>query len=134
MKSKIICVDFDGVICKFNYQEWEKSGYKNAFLEEDIIPGVRPMLKILSQNGYKIVIHTSRVTTKFKNIDFEIHQPNYKISVKDITKFLKKSSIYFDEIWSGCGKPVADYYIDDKAIRFNNWLQVFDELMALERD
>jgi len=37
-------------------------------------------------------------------------------------------TIPYHVIWSGIGKPVADCYVDDAAIRFENWSQVMDEL------
>ena len=130
-KAKVICVDFDGVIYRFDYSKWEKDGYKNILYKRCIISGARVALKRLRTIGYRIVVYTSRVTSKYKSILLTIHHPNYKVSVKEITKFLKENNICFDEVWEGNGKPVADVYLDDKAVRFLSWPQAMVEIKEL---
>ena len=100
-----ICVDFDGVIAEFsdNINDFGK-----------IIDGAGAALEKLRALGYKIIIHTTR--------------PSDEDHITELTKYLKAHDIPFDEIntnsdskWPSA-KPVADLYIDDRALRFEgNW-------------
>ena len=53
---KTICIDFDGVIA--SYQGWE-----GADKFGDPVPGVQSALKVLRQEGYRIIIFTTRKVT-----------------------------------------------------------------------
>lgn len=35
------------------------------------------------------------------------------------------------EVWTGNGKPLADVYIDDRALRFTSWEETLDALKLL---
>lgn len=104
-KNNAICVDFDGVIACFT-DDIEDFG--------EVIPGSADALSALRSYGYKIIIHTAR--------------PAHKNHIDRLSEYLKKEGIPFDEInqnsdcnWEST-KPVADLYIDDRALRFNgNW-------------
>lgn len=104
-KNNAICVDFDGVIARFT-DDIEDFG--------KIIPGSADALSALRSYGYKIIIHTAR--------------PASKGHLKRLSEYLNKEGIPFDAInqntdceWESA-KPLADLYIDDRALRFNgNW-------------
>jgi len=101
-----ICVDFDGTIVEHDPQLRETS----------LKPGVRDALTRFQELGFKIVIFSCRSNDKF----FEDSAKHVK-NMKDI---LDKGKIPYDEI-SDSNKPVAVWYIDDKAIPFrNDWDEI----------
>jgi hypothetical protein len=109
-KYNVVCIDFDNTIANTSKGKWT------------IKDGAIDALKDIKDKGYKILIFTARN------------------SVGDWTKnramvenFLKSHDIVFDEIVDGKdGKPNADFYIDDKAIKFNNnWKDIVKEVKAM---
>ena len=120
----VVAVDLDGVIFDFDWDSWVKHGMDYfGKLKEGAIGG----LMALRQRGYKIVIHTCRINPEI-NKGYTVDELR-----KIVSKALKKHGIPFDEIWVKEGKPIADYYIDDRAIRFESWSQVmwfFDFMYA----
>ena len=56
MNNKTICIDFDGVIA--NYQGWQGT---DKFGEP--VPGVQNATKVLKEEGYTIIIFTTRKVT-----------------------------------------------------------------------
>jgi predicted phosphatase len=106
MSDLVIAVDFD-----------------NTIAEEDevgrLVPvaGVREALQALREQGAIIVIHTCRV--KLSREKRQLTQEMYKLE-----KWLDDYQIPFDQIDMG-DKPVARFYIDDRAVHFNgDWDQV----------
>ena len=95
-------MDFDGVIAEFS-DDINDFGL--------IIDGAVRVIKKLKELGYKIIIHTAR--------------PSNSIHLEKLGNYLKGNNIVFDEInkntdgkWKS-DKPLADFYIDDRALRFN---------------
>lgn len=72
----------------------------------------QPMLLKLKRNGYKIVIFSARAA-----------HPDLIGPMED---WLKIHKIPFDKITNIKGE--ADYYIDNKAVRFTSWAQVMEEV------
>jgi hypothetical protein len=68
----------------------------------------------LRKNGYKIVIHTSRVSAE------------RKITVN----YLAFVNCEYDELVMD--KPPAFLYIDDNGFRFTNWKEVFEFLTKIK--
>lgn len=109
---KTICIDFDGVIA--SYQGWE-----GADKFGDPVPGVQSALKVLRQEGYRIIIFTTRKVTAA------------------LKKYLKDNDITYDYINrnpdqpkdAGTDKPVADIYLDDRAVCFRgNWKYALNDI------
>jgi len=118
MVPKTICVDFDGTICEFAYPAIGA-----------LKPGVREALRRFKELGYYIIIYSCRAAIRHKEKYHPgcEHLPGLELpSVKVMKQFLDEQQIPYDEIDSGeSGKPVADFYIDDKAVRFeDNWAEV----------
>jgi len=121
VKSKILAIDLDGVILKFNWEAWERDDMEYW---GELMPGVIEALRRLRQQGYRLVIHTCR-TNPVINSSYPLDKL-YQM----VRNTLEKYKIPYDEIWIGAGKPIADYYIDDRAIRFENWEQTLKEISS----
>jgi len=102
-----IMIDFDKVI--HSYDE----GFKDGSIYGKVISGAKEAIDKLKDMGFEIVIFTTRAS------DFENDGKNQK---EDVKKWLQKNNIYFDNITAEKLGAVA--YIDDKAVRFENWKQV----------
>ena len=95
-------VDLDGVICT------EETTFERALAR--LIPGARESMSALRDAGHIIVIYTARSWSEFR-----------------MTKqWLHDHEIPFDALQMG--KPVADRFIDDRAIRFTDWSEVLASL------
>ena len=99
---KTIAVDFDGTIASYK-------GFEGKGVFGEPVPGVKEALQFLIEKGYRIIIHTTRSETH------------------SIKEYLNYHSIPFHfinfnpkNIDLGCslGKPLADVYVDDRAIQF----------------
>lgn len=102
-----ICVDFDGVIADYS------NGFQGADVFGKPLPGAADKIQQLKAKGCKIIVFTTRKNTPA------------------LQKYLVSNNVPFDEINSNSdqpegsnpGKPIADVYLDDRAIRFKNWNQ-----------
>lgn len=105
--EKTIAVDLDGVI--FKYDGWKGIDYYGEPIE-----GVRKSLRYLKYSmGYRIEIYTNRLN-KENNKGYSNTQLRRKVA-----RALLKHKIPFDGI--ALAKPLAEFYIDDRAIRFKDW-------------
>jgi hypothetical protein len=101
MSYKTICIDFDGVISHYD-------GWKGIGIFGEPISGVKESLEHIREMGWQIIIHTTRG------------------EVNHIDGYMKDHGIPYDHInynpqqfeHMNQGKPIADVYIDDRAIRF----------------
>lgn len=111
---KRIAVDFDGTLCD---QAFPAIGAIKA--------GAREALAMFRKLGFWVIIWSCRTC----HWDYDIYggdrnEPTLeRIRVKEMIAWLDANGIEYDEIDDGSrGKPGADYYIDDKGIRFvDNW-------------
>ena len=103
-----ICLDLDGVICNLRK---ENETYENL----SPVEGAIAKIKSLKSEGHYIIIYTAR--------RMKTHNANVAKVIADIGKttldWLERYNIPYDEIIFG--KPWADIYIDDNAMRFHNW-------------
>ena len=110
--TKRIMVDFDGVIHDY------KNGWDNGKLG-GINPDTSESIKKLKNDGFEIVIFTSRII----NSDNELRDKE----IEKVSQFLKKHDIPFDKITSE--KLPAFAYIDDNAIQFKkDWSDVLEQI------
>jgi capsule biosynthesis phosphatase len=106
-----IVIDLDGTICPI-----KELGGKY----EDLVPldGAVERINDLKKEGHYIIISTAR--------NMATQQSNLGKVVKNIGKvtldWLDKYEIKYDEIYFG--KPNAEVYIDDRALRFSDWSQI----------
>ena len=116
-----ICIDLDGVISELKKENEQYS---------DLEPVNNALLKIkeLKQNGHYIIIYTAR---HMKTCNGNLGLVNSRIT-KITLDWLEKHNIQYDEIYFG--KPYADLYIDDNAIRFNNWEELDIKNLPISRE
>lgn len=101
-----IAVDFDGVIFELD----GIGGIENVGMP---VVGVRKSLRYLKYSlGYRIEIYTVRMNK-------EVNKGYSKTQLRrKIANFLLNHKIPFDSI--ALAKPYADFYIDDRGIRFKD--------------
>jgi adenylylsulfate kinase len=98
-KQLTIAVDFDGVLAEYD-------GWQGCEVLGAPRPDVIQVLRILRDEGWKIIIHTTR-------------------DARHITDYLRSHCIPYDEInqnssyTNGGPKPVATVYWDDRALRYS---------------
>lgn len=111
-----IGIDFDGVIHK------NSKGYYDGTIYDDPIEGVKESLEQLSEK-YTLIIYTTKAKPDRGLI-------NGRRTIELIWEWLNKHDLakYISKVTSE--KPRAVVYIDDKAIRFNNWTECMEELTS----
>lgn len=127
-----VAVDLDGTIVDMGFEEWVRRG-KRIDSFGKVVEGAIEVLNILRNLGYKIIIHTCRTTPAF----YSGYGYTKLQAVEIVSDTLKELGVPFHEIWAGEGKPIADWYIDNNAIRFESWKQVLhdlNELMKKEKE
>jgi len=108
MKKKKLCIDFDDTICN---------------RENSPIAGAKEILSKFKEDGYRILIGSSRMDTKLWGD--QVH-----FRVKEIRDWLEKHDIPYDDIVSY--KPPADLYIDDKGYHFGgNWNTTYEDVKKI---
>ena len=101
-RPKTIMVDLDGVLCT-----------EEVFAERPLaepIAGAREALQKLRAAGHIVVIYTARGWGEYR-----------------VAKhWLDEHGFEYDGLHMG--KPVADVWIDDRAVRFTNWPDTLAQL------
>jgi hypothetical protein len=107
----VVCVDFDGTIV--DEVRWpEKPAPK---------PGVQQALQGFRDQGFCIKIYSARNNPRIRN---------QKERYKQMVQLLSEYKIPYDEIVTH-PKPITTFYIDDRAIRFENWEQVIQDVETI---
>lgn len=112
--DKIAIIDFDGTLCKFMFPDV-------GLIE----PNVKIALEILQKADWIIEIHSCRTATYWNQ------ENEREIHIQLIKDFMKNHRLPYNEIIVSrtMDKPIADVYIDDRAIRYdNNWLEIARKL------
>lgn len=109
---RTVCIDIDGTISR--YIEWV-----DAKTFGEVLPHCAETIHHLKADGWFVIIYTTRAD---KN---------------DISKFLEEHNIPFDAINENPnqpnnakgGKPIADVYVDDRAIQFDgDWAGAYEKI------
>lgn len=109
---RTVCIDIDGTISHFI--EWVDS---KTFGE--VLPHCAETIHHLKADGWYVIIYTTRADKA------------------EISKFLENNNIPFDAINENPnqpdnakgGKPIADVYVDDRAIQFDgNWAGAYEKI------
>ena len=107
--DKVLCVDVDDTICSTVNRD-----YPNSKPIEPVIEKLREA----KAKGYRIVLHTARGQGRsegmWETVSDEV--------LAEIVAFCKRFAIPYDSIV--LGKPWARWYIDDKALRPDEFLAV----------
>jgi len=113
-----ICIDLDGVICQF-----KKPG--ETYAQVKPVPGALDKLKRWRSEGHYIIISTGR---HMKSCSGNVGQVLAKQGLVTL-QWLARHRVEYDEVHFG--KPFADVYIDDNAVRFTSWEQFDNRADAL---
>ncbi len=101
-------IDLDLTIHKYS------EGYKDGEIYDDAFEGAKEVIDWLKDQGYEIVIFTTRASKEnAKELGGDSND-----QIKKVGQWLKKHNIHFDKITGE--KLAADFYIDDKAIHIPN--------------
>lgn len=113
-ESKVIAIDFDGVIHSF------ENGFGDGTVYGTLIEGASDAIIELSTK-YDIVIYTAKAKPDRPLV-------NGKTGIELVSEWLDKHNLlqYIKDITSE--KPRAICYIDDKGIRFENWSQTLNDI------
>lgn len=110
-----IAIDFDGVVHTFD------KGWHDGTCYGEPIEGSLEAIELLSRR-YNIIIFSAKVRPDRPLV-------NGKTGKELVQEWLQKYNVmqYVDDITHE--KPRAQFYIDDKAIRFeNNWKEILGEV------
>ena len=106
-----IAIDFDRTIC-------DTDNVTPPYKMGPPITGAVEALQRLHEAGHKIIIHSCRSSDGPK-------------AIKVMEDWLEYFKVPYDSVWSDIGKPVADWYIDDKGYYFTgDWEAVLDGLLV----
>lgn len=110
--QKTIMVDLDGTLHKYS------RGWQNGELYDEPNPDVEYMLKTLVENGFRVIIFCARLN--------ELEVPDVEVQKKMITEWLDKYGIRQGTHYAfmTCKKMGALAYVDDKAVRWTNALDI----------
>ncbi|HEC60742.1 hypothetical protein LCGC14_0460970 [marine sediment metagenome] len=116
--KRIIAVDLDGTILK----------NKKPFMGADDFGKperkVEDCLRFLKNHGFEILIHTTRVNPRLQGLAPAL----LRMRVSDA---LDAHKIPFDGIWTGPGKPLAEFYVDDRGVLYaGDWEKTMREILA----
>jgi capsule biosynthesis phosphatase len=111
LRAVRICIDLDGVICALR-----EPGQSYAELEP--VPGAVDHVRSLRAAGHYVIIQTAR---HMKSCDGNIGQVLAKQGLVTL-QWLERHGVEYDEIHFG--KPHADVYLDDNAVRFDDWGEI----------
>lgn len=92
----ILAVDFDDVLCDSRNV---KPGYRMGLP----VPGAVDAMQRLRDDGHELIVHTVRAVA----------------DVKHVADWLRFFAMPFDDV-TGI-KPNATWFIDDRALHFDNW-------------
>jgi len=106
-----ICIDLDGVVCQLR-----EPGQSYADLEP--VPGAVEKLRQLKAAGHYLILCTAR---HMKTCEGNVGQVLARQGAVTLD-WLARHKIEYDEIHFG--KPHAQVYIDDNALRFESWSSI----------
>ena len=103
-----ICIDLDGVVCRLRAPGQD-------YTQVEPVPGAIQKLQELKEAGHYIILYTAR---HMKTCGGNVGQVIARQGAVTLD-WLKRHGVAYDEIHFG--KPHADIYIDDNAMRFESW-------------
>jgi hypothetical protein len=121
LKFRRAMIDLDGTIHKYS------KGYLDGSIYDDPFKGAREVIDWLKNQGYEIVIFTTRASRENALAMGDDHEKQ----IANVGTWLTDHGIYYDRITAE--KIAADFYIDDRAIPIRNgdWNAVFKEIKKI---
>lgn len=118
MSTQTIVMDLDDTICHpLHGRKASEDKYGMANPNRDVIEGLR----LAKEKGFRIVIHTARRMVTHSGDINKIVDDVGQITID----WLNKHEVPYDEIvW---GKPYGVYYVDDKAMRPDEFIEWIEE-------
>jgi len=115
-----LAIDFDGTIAQQDGWEYPEMGPP--------FHGVAEAIQKLKDQGFKILIYTCRLNQHNEN------NGTAEEELERLTQYLDQVGVPFDDfVVAEVGKPFAEYYIDDKGIRFNgDWNETVKFVESLQ--
>ncbi len=107
LKGKTVCLDFDGVIHSY------RRGWTGLVPEDPPEPGAKEFIQMLINRGAKVVVCSARCGAEE--------------GCRATVEWLEKHD--FPPVKVSHGKPIADYYVDDRAIKYDgDWGKVATQI------
>ena len=113
-----IVIDLDGTICTLKQKH---ETYSDVLLK----PGAVEFIKQLRAEGHYIIIQTARNMATCESNVGKVMKNVGKVTLE----WLEKNGVEYDEIYFG--KPNANVYIDDRALRFEDWKKMSIEQLEI---
>lgn len=117
----VVAVDFDGVLHAYS------KGWYDGTIYDDPCPGARESMQALLDRGWTVIIYSVRAYDRVIGGVFEKNQ------IRRMAKWLKKHGIPYSYIYTSPWKPLAHVYIDDRAIRHQDWKSTMAILDGIEK-
>lgn len=108
MKTKTLAIDFDGVIHEY------REGWKDGMPYGLPVDNAKEQLAKIIDSGYTIVIHSTRLS-----MEPAVQRGRM---IEWLNKHGFEQGTHYHDL-TGM-KPKAIAYIDDRGVRFTNWLDV----------
>jgi capsule biosynthesis phosphatase len=123
-KSNVLVVDVDGTLCPIKPKDL-------SYADLDPEPRILSKLRELNNQGWRIILHSSRGMRTYDGNTGEI-----TIHVLPVLlEWLKRHDVPFDEVHIGKPWPGNNgFYVDDRAVRPREFLEYsFEEMEILCR-
>jgi capsule biosynthesis phosphatase len=114
-----IVIDLDGTICPIKQKDQDYS-------DLEPLPGAVERIHELRAAGHYVIILTAR---NMKTCQSNVGKVMKNVGMLTL-EWLEKHGIEYDEIYFG--KPNAEVYIDDRALRFKDWQNITEEKLICE--
>lgn len=114
-----IAIDLDGTICPIKQPT-------QSYVDLEPLPGAAEQIKHLRKQGHYIIIQTARNMATCEGNIGKVMKNVGRLTLN----WLERHDIEYDEIYFG--KPNAEVYVDDRAIRFSDWASLTVETLARE--
>jgi hypothetical protein len=114
-----IAIDFDGVLHGYS------KGWSDGTIYDPPVPGTREAMEALKAQGHYLLIFSTRTNKVFRKKDDPDQEPLIKA-------WLAEHGIPYDKIWT-YGKPMADIYLDDRALSFRgDWADTLSQIATFK--
>jgi capsule biosynthesis phosphatase len=114
-----IAIDLDGTLCPI---KGENEKYEDLLP----LPGAVERLRELRAQGHYVIIMTAR---NMKTCEANVGRVMRNVGLITLS-WLERHGVEYDEIHFG--KPNAELYIDDRALRFGSWAAITTDLISRE--